>query len=184
MIHRYCDHISSASLPTTLPDKRKSRDLWVFEGYDTQTHTHTQALFCFRLSITQIALQSITGTDLVSECFHMIQIQFPSRLASVDVDFPPLHEQFLDLHFGYRWTSMPITPMIQQNSLTIGLSYTTVVITHLIPSRDIESVHKWWLCNLPLFFSFILSIICCTPQPFACTLLLDSCYLSVFVNVT
>jgi len=34
-----------------------------------------------------------------------------------------------------------------------------------------------------VFFPFILSIIHCTPQPFACTLLLGSCYLSVGVTV-
>jgi hypothetical protein len=56
-----------------------------------RAHTHAHALFCFRLSLTQIVLHSITGTDLVSECFHVIQIQFPSHLASVDVDFPFFH---------------------------------------------------------------------------------------------
>jgi hypothetical protein len=81
-----CDRISSASLSASVPDKRKSRDLWAFEGYDT--HTHKQALLCFHSSVTQIVLQSITGGDLVSECFQMIQLQFPSRLASVDVELP------------------------------------------------------------------------------------------------
>ena len=78
----------------------------------------------------------------MSELCHMIQIQFPSHPTSVDVDFPSFHEQFLDLRFGYRWTSTRMSPMIQQNSLRLGLSHTTVIITHLIPLRDIESVHK------------------------------------------
>ena len=143
-----------------MPGKRESNDLWVFEGYDTHTrvrtharaHTHTHAHMRSRTHTrartharthaqwhsvfacqSQIGLQSIIGTDLVSEFFHLIQIQFPSHLASVDVDFPCFHEQFLDLYFGYRRTSMPMTPMIQQNSLRIGLSYTTVETMHLIP---------------------------------------------------
>lgn len=156
----------------------KSRDLWVFEGYDTHTgfillllvhHTNCAAVYqrlrpCVRmLSHDPDAIPISSGK---SGCWLSC--------------FP---EQFLDLHFGYRWTSVPTTPMIQQNSLRFGLLSTTVVKTHL-SLRGIESDHKWWLfLQSSTVISLILSKICCTRKTFACTLLLNNCYVSFAVNV-